>query len=352
LGQSIIFAENQSKIMKIIFKAIFTIATLFIFQSCEQPGVELKKIQFGGEAQGTYYAVTYYANDTLVDQQQIDSLLNDFDMSASIWVEESIISRINNNDPDVIPDEHFIDVFRQAKIVSEATNGAFDITIGPLVNAWGFGFKNKINVDQHVVDSLLPLVNFMAIDLVNGRIVKNNPNIHIDYNAIAQGYSVDLLGGLLHQNGIENYLVDIGGEVLARGNKPDGKLWIVGIEKPSEEMNSGRTLKATLEIKNKAIATSGNYRKFYEVDGIRYSHTIDPETGYPVKHSLLSATVMADSASIADAYATAFMVMGLEKTKLFLELHPELDAYFIYSGDQGKPETFATKKMLSMITEQ
>jgi thiamine biosynthesis lipoprotein len=338
--------------MKIIIKAIFTIATLFVLQSCEQQVVELKKIQFGGEAQGTYYAVTYYASDTLVKQHQVDSLLRDFDMSASIWVEESIISRINNNDPEVVPDDHFIDVFLQAKRVSEKTNGAFDITIGPLVNAWGFGFKNKIIVDQHVIDSLLPLVNFNAIGLADGKIVKNNPNIHIDYNAIAQGYSVDLAGGFLQQMGIDNYLVDIGGEVLARGNKPNGDLWIVGIEKPSEDMNSGRTLKATLKIKNKAIATSGNYRKYYEVDGIRYSHTIDPLSGYPVKHSLLSATVMADSASMADAYATAFMVMGLEKSKSFLDQNPDMEAYFIYSGKNGKPETFATRGMQLLITER
>jgi len=338
--------------IKKISYAILSLALLLTLLSCNQQPAELRKFQFGGEAQGTYYTVTYFAPKALVNQSQIDSLLDDFDRSASIWVEGSIISRINNNDPEVMPDTHFIDVFLQAKRVSEETNGAFDITIGPLVNAWGFGFKNKIDVDQHVVDSLLPLVNFNAVNMVNGKIVKNNPGIHIDYNAIAQGYSVDLTGGFLHQNGIDNYLVDIGGEVLARGNKPDGKQWIVGIEKPSEGMNSERILNATLEMKNKAIATSGNYRKFYEVDGVRYSHTIDPKTGYPVKHSMLSATVMADSASIADAYATAFMVMGLEKAKNFLDLHPEMEAYFIYSGKNGKLETFATKGMRSMITEQ
>jgi len=305
-----------------------------------------------GEAQGTYYTVTYFSHDTVVTQNQIDSLLRDFDLSASVWVEESIISRINNNDPDVMPDKHFTEVFKQAKRVSETTNGAFDITIGPLVNAWGFGFKNKINVDQQVVDSLLPLVNFKAVKLVNGKIEKDKPGIHIDYNAIAQGYSVDLVCGFLHHNGIKNCLVDIGGEVLAKGNKPEGKFWVVGIEKPSEEINSGRKLKATLKIKNKAIATSGNYRKFHELDGVRYSHTIDPKTGYPVKHSLLSATIMADSASIADAYATAFMVMGLEKAKQFLVKHPGMEAYFIYSGKNGNLETFATAGILSLITEQ
>lgn len=311
-----------------------------------------EKIQFFGEAQGTYYAVTYFAGETLVTQNQIDSLLADFDLSASTWVEESIISRINNNDPDVKPDKYFTDIFKQSQRVSLMTNGAFDITIGPLVNAWGFGFKNKMDMNQHIIDSLLPLVNYNAVRLIEDEIIKEYPNINIDYNAIAQGYSVDLLGGFLEKNGIENYLVDVGGEVLAKGTKPDDSLWVVGIERPSDEINSERKLEATIKITNTAIATSGNYRKFYKIDGVRYSHTIDPKTGYPVKHSLLSATVMADSTAIADAFATAFMVMGLEKAKLFLETHPGMEAYFIYSGANGQLETFATSKLQSKITEQ
>ncbi len=338
--------------MKVLSNIIFILVFMITFYSCSNKRFALQKIQFLGKAQGTYYAVTYFANDTLVKQKQIDSLLTDFDLSASVWVEESIISKINNNDQNVMPDKHFTDVFKQAKKVSEGTNGAFDITIAPLVNAWGFGFKNKINVDQHVVDSLLPLVDFKAVDLVNGKIVKGHPNIHIDYNAIAKGYSVDLLGGFLHENGINNYLVDIGGEVIGRGNKPDSSLWVVGIEKPSEKINSGRTIKATLKLTDKAIATSGNYRKFYEKDGVKYSHTIDPKTGFPVKHSLLSATVMADSTSIADAYATAFMVMGLEKTRTFLKNHPQVEVYLIYSDWDSKFQSWSTAGMSEMIEEQ
>jgi len=325
---------------------------LLTVYSCKQSAESFIKIQFGGEAQGTYYAVTYFAEDTLVTKKQIDSLLRNFDLSASIWVEESTISRINNNDPDVVPDRYFLDVFRQAKEVSENTGGAFDITVGPLVNAWGFGFKNKVDVDQHVVDSLLPLVDFNSVKLIDGKVIKTTPGIHIDFNAIAQGYSVDLLGGFLQQHGIDNYLVDIGGEVLARGNKPGDKLWVVGIEKPSESMNAQRTLNATLKLKNKAIATSGNYRKYYEVDGIRYSHTIDPKTGYPVKHSMLSATVMADSTAKADAYATAFMVMGVEKTKKYLDQHPEIEAYLIFSDKEGHLKSWQSKGLQGLIEGQ
>jgi thiamine biosynthesis lipoprotein len=320
------------------------------FLSCKNDKHPLK-IQYVGEAQGTYYAITYFARDTLVGQSEIDSLLDAFDRSASIWVRESIISKVNNNTPGVKLDDHFIEIFKQSKRIWKETNGAFDITVGSLVNAWGFGFKNKIPVTQGVVDSLLVLVNFAGIKLQNGGVIKDNPNIQIDYNAIAQGYSVDLVGGFLKSKGIDRYLIDIGGEVLARGNKPNGKHWIVGIEKPAEEASSARKLEAKIEIQDKAIATSGNYRKFYEENGIRYSHTIDPKTGYPAKHTLLSATIMSDSASIADAYATALMVMGLEDAKIFLQKKTDLEAFLIYSTVDGNYETWATKKLSGMIAE-
>jgi len=335
---------------KISLLMIFSLLALIFFSCIES--VPLKKIQFHGEAQGTYYAVTYFASDSSATQLQIDSLLKDFDLSASIWKENSIISKINRNESGVVLNQHFIDIFKRSQRVSEITGGAFDITVGPLVNAWGFGFKNKMNVTQQVVDSLLPLVNYRAVKLENGNFIKENPNIQIDFNAIAQGYSVDLIGGFLEKKGITNYLVDVGGEVLGKGIKPDGNQWTVGIEKPTENQDSDRQLKAVLNIKNKAIATSGNYRKFYEVDGIRFSHTIDPKTGYPVKHSLLSTTVLADSASIADAYATAFMVMGVEKTQEFLKVHPELEVYLIYSGETGELKTWRSTGIVKMIEEQ
>ncbi len=336
--------------MRSYFPTLLILFTLAFATSCtDEPSI--KKIQFVGEAQGTYYAITYFATDTLVFQSEIDSILEAFDLTASVWVHTSVISRINNNDHKVIPDDHFMEIFKQSKRIWKETNGAFDITVGALVNAWGFGFKAKIPVNQEVVDSLLKLVNFAGVRLEKGKIVKDNPDIQIDYNAIAQGYSVDLTGGFLLSKGISDYLIDIGGEVLAQGHKPDGSLWVIGIEKPAEEANSERILEATLGITNKAIATSGNYRKFYKENGIRYSHTIDPKTGFPVKHSLLSATVLADSASLADAYATALMVMGLEKGKRFLKNRPELEAFLIYSTADDKYQTWATEKLSKMIDE-
>lgn len=329
---------------------IFFIPVIIIF-AC-QPDRAPQKIQFIGEAQGTYYAVTYFAADTLISQSEIDSLLTAFDLSASVWVDQSVISRINRNEPGVAPDKHFTEIFKIAQRISEDTEGAFDITVGPLVNAWGFGFKNRQNMNQRIVDSLLPLVGYRKVTLSDGRIIKSDTAVQIDFNAIAQGYSVDLAGGFLESRGISNYLVDIGGEVLARGTKPGGSPWVVGIEKPAAEATSQRELRATIEISDRAVATSGNYRKYYEVDGIKYSHTIDPKTGYPVQHSLLSATVVSDSATIADAYATAFMVMGLEKAMEFLEKHPDMEVYFIYSDSAGNYQSHVTPNLKEQITEK
>ena len=320
--------------------------TLALFSSCNIN--QNAKVQISGEAQGTYYVVTYFAPDTLVSKRQIDSLLTAFDLSASTWVPESIITKFNEN-REVKYDKYFTDILKQSKRVCAETQGAFDITVGPLVNAWGFGFKNKIPVDEHIVDSLLKLVDFGSIKLEGDRIIKSNPDIQIDYNAIAQGYSVDVLSGFLQSRGIDNHLIDIGGEVYAKGNKPNGKLWVVGIEKPAENAEAARTLDNSLKIKNQAVATSGSYRKFYEEDGIKYSHTIDPKTGYPVRHSLLSATVVTDSTSLADAYATALMVMGPEAAKKFLGERPDIEAYLIYSLPDGSYETWATEKMRNRL---
>jgi len=333
-------------------KIVFPFVAIFLMLNACNKDSEVHKIQFQGEAQGTYYAMTYYASDTLVTQTQVDSLLNDFDQSASLWIENSLLTRINQNDPEVLPDQHLIDLFKQSRRISEATDGAFDITVGPLVKVWGFWFKEPIKVNQHIVDSLLPLVDYRGVNIVNGRIIKKNPAIQFDFNAIAQGYSVDVMGGFFERKGIKNYLIDIGGEVFGKGLKPDGDPWVVGIEKPSKEMDSERQLEATMSISNKAVATSGNYRKYYEVNGVRYSHTIDPKTGYPVNHTLLSATVVADSAAIADGYATAFMVMGVEKSRQFIETHPGLEAYFIYSDKDGNLKTWKSKGLEQLIDEQ
>ena len=308
-----------------------------------------KKISFSGMAQGTYYAVTYFDHLERDFQPQIDSLLEAFDMSVSMWEPASVISRINNGEEGVICDSIFINTYILARKVAVESNGAFDYTIGPLVNAWGFGFEDRQKVDQALVDSLLPLVDYHYVRLEEDRIIKEKDGIKFDFNAVAQGYSVDLVGDFLASKGLENYLIDIGGEVLAIGEKPGTGPWIVGIEKPTEDELSERRLEASIKLKDRAMATSGNYRKFYEEDGIRYSHTIDPETGYPVTHTLLSVSVIATDAGTADAWATAFMVMGLEKAKQFVESKNELEAFFIYSGEDSSLEIYATDGMKELL---
>jgi thiamine biosynthesis lipoprotein len=308
-----------------------------------------KKVMFRGQTQGTYYAVTYFDSKERDFQPQIDSILKAFDLSVSMWVPESIISRTNRGDSLALPDEWFVDIFNRSVEISKRTNGAFDFTIGPLVNAWGFGFKGKLKMDQAVVDSLRELVDYRTVRLEDGKIIKDKKNIQFDFNAIAQGYAVDVLGKFLASKGITDYLIDIGGEVLGKGSKPDGQSWIVGVENPATDSLSERTLNIKVRLNDHALATSGSYRKYYEENGIRYSHTIDPATGYPVRHSLLSVSVLAEDCATADGYATAFMVMGYEKAKEFLAGQSGLEAYFITDGGSGTFQTYATKGFEAII---
>ncbi len=320
-------------------KIVLFFILLTIFSFCDNNGEE-KKVKFQGLAEGTYYAITYFDKNGINYHKEIDSLLNKFESSASIYIPNSLISRINQNDTSVRADKILIDIFNKSIQISKQTNGAFDITVAPLVNAWGFGFTSRMKVDSNIIDSLLKFVNYKSVRLNRNKIIKDNPGTQLDLNAIAKGYSVDLVGKYLEIKGIKNYLVDIGGEVYAKGKKPDGELWKIGIEKPAKTMYDDRKVETIIHLKNKAVATSGSYRKYYEKNNVRYSHTIDPKTGYPVKHSLLSASVMADNCITADGYATAFMVMGLNKSKVFLSHHKALDAYFIYSDKKGKLKVY------------
>ncbi len=321
----------------------------FLFACAEQPS---EPIKLTGQAQGTYYAISYYDIQNQDYQFEIDSLLKDFDQSVSLWVPNSVISKVNNNDTSVVLDSYFLEIFKLSKSIAQDTDGAFDFTVGPLVRAWGFGFDENRNVDSLIIDSILHFVGHQKMSIDSGWLYKADDRIALDFNAIAQGYSVDMVGFFLESKGIENYLVDIGGEVKAIGTKPDGSKWKVGIEKPANSINDSRDLKAVIEIEDKCVATSGNYRKFYEENGIRYSHTIDPKTGYPARHSLLSVSVVADHASVADAYATAFMVMGLEKSKAYLNQTENLEAFFIYSDEDGNFKSYATNGFQSLITKQ
>jgi len=329
--------RNKIVTCKLVFWGIVVMS----LTSC-QGKKDLKVFKVSGTAQGTYYAITYCSDKNENLRPAMDSLFKYFDRSVSAYVPASILSRLNNNDSTVVADMIFETIFKKAMEVSVRSEGAFDITVGPLVNAWGFGFSQKAKVDQAMVDSLLQLVGYQKVQLINGKLIKADPRIRIDFDAIAQGYSSDWIAQFFEKRGIMNYLIDVGGEVLGHGTKPDGQMWSVAIEMPAKNSQDERKIQAILSLKDQAISTSGNYRKYYEENGVRYSHTIDPSNGYPVRHNLLSVSVLADDCITADAYATAFMVMGLEKAKRFLSNKRDIEAYFISDDQQGGFAIFYT----------
>jgi thiamine biosynthesis lipoprotein len=309
-------------------------------------------IKLAGTAQGTSYHITYESVTGENYKHAIDSLLADFDQSLSIYQPNSIISRFNRNDPDARADEKFKTVFRKSEEVNRKTDGAFDITVAPIVNALGFGNSDTLKVDSTVIDSLRAYVGMGRVKLQNDQLIKDDPNVKLDVNAIAQGFSVDLVAEFLQKNKIKNYLVEIGGEVRTRGKNEKGMTWRIGIDRPFEgNMLPGENLQAIVRLSNRSLATSGNYRRYYERDGVKYVHTINPKTGYPVVSNLLSATVVADDCITADAYATAFMVFGVERSKAFLSENSFLDALLIYSDEKGSFHVYSSPGLKKFIDE-
>lgn len=331
--------------------ALLVSATL---AACHSHPSHNEPVQLSGQTQGTYYSVTYYDSLQRNLQPQIDSLLHDFDLTASLWVDSSLLRRVNANLTDTL-NTKLADLLRLSLFINLYTDGAFDCRIGRLVQAWGFSFRQREDLDQGTLDSLLSAARAkVSIDIVNGYqlLRKENPSTELDFNAIAQGYASDLLAQYLESQGIDSYLVDIGGEVISHGVKSDGSPWRVGVERPAEDRYSEPVVQTAIAVHNQSVVTSGSYRKYYERDGIRYSHTIDPATGHPVTHSLLSATVVEDECWFADAMATAYMVMGLEKGKAFIAAHPDgpgtQSVYFIYDSC-GTLATYATPGFEKLI---
>ena len=288
-----------------------------------------RRINYSGITQGSYFSISYFDEKNRTFENEFDSIFNEVDNSVSLWNENSIIRKVNRNE-DVVVNQIFKDNFELARKASEVSDGAFDATIGPLVAAWGFHYKKELEMTPEMVDSIRQLVDYQKIRIVDNKVVKANPNMTLDFNAVAQGYTTDLICKFLEIKGIENYLVDVGGEIFAKGTKPNGEMWTIGIEKPAENFDSERAVQIKLKIKDKGIVTSGNYRKYIEKNGARYSHSIDPKTGYPVEHSLLSATVIAENASWADCLATVCMIIGKEKASQLIENQKDVEAYFIY----------------------
>lgn len=298
---------------------------------------------------GTVYHITYQSSKSL--QKDIEAELAKVDASLSPFNERSIITAVNEN-RDTVVNKMFSDVFALAMKISDSTNGAFDITVAPLVNAWGFGFKGGAMPSHHQVDSLKALVGYHKVSLTNGRVSKTDPRIMLDCSSIAKGYGCDVVAKFLSAKGIDNYMVEIGGEIVTRGISEKRLPWKIGVTKPTDDsLNVNQEIQTIINVTDKAMATSGNYRNFYYKNGRKYAHTIDPSTGYPVQHNILSSTVIADDCATADAYATAFMVMGLDKAKAILSRHPELMAYFILASDDGTNKVWFSPSMKDKIAK-
>lgn len=298
---------------------------------------------------GTVYNITYQYDKNLKDS--IETELKKVDGSLSPFNKQSVIAKVNRNE-NVKVDEMFTHVFNLAKKISAETNGAFDITVAPLVNAWGFGFKNDTQPTKHAIDSLKQLTGYEKVNLNGATVTKDDPRMMLDCSAIAKGYACDVVAAYLRKLGVENFMVEIGGEIVTQGINDKRLPWKIGVTKPVDDsLNTNQELQTVLNVTNKAMATSGNYRNFYYKDGKKYAHTIDPATGYPVQHNILSATVLADDCATADAYATAFMVMGLDKAKAVLNRHPELMVYFIYSDEKGRNAVWFSPTMRDKIIE-
>ena len=329
---------NKKKLIwQVPFLILLIVGTVVILK--KQPPFRTNE----GLVFGTVYKITYQHSDDL--HIDIKKALAEVDNALSPYNPNSIITRINQN-RDTTLNAHFTHVFTLAQRVSEETDGAFDITVAPMVNAWGFGFKHSIEISPEAIDSLKEVVGYQKIAIEGDKVKKTDERVMLDCSSIAKGYGVDIVARALDKKGVQHYMVDIGGEVVVKGKNPRMKTWRIGINKPVEDsLSINQELQTILEVSGIGMATSGNYRKFYYKDGKRYAHTIDPRLGQPVQHNILSATVVAADCTTADAYATAFMVMGLEKSMEFCNKHPELNAYFICDGEGDTYEIHYTPGM-------
>lgn len=357
--------------MKIIQLALLGALAACVGWACNQPA-ESSYVQLSGPAQGSTFSITYEPVADTSYVADIARLLTEVDASMSTYIDNSLISKWNAHEVGAAPfaiGPHMLSVYATSRAVHRATNGAFDPTVMPLVTYWGFHQRKAPEgpIDSVALDSVRALVDFnkvLVLETVHSSyepeklpadsafLLKTEQNIQLDFNAVAQGYTVDLLGEFLEAQGITNYMVEVGGEVRTKGHNSKGEPWSIGIDKPVESTAENRELHAVIAMENRSLATSGNYRKFYVRDGVKYAHTLNPRTGFPVQHSLLSATVLASTCAEADAYATAFMVLGTESAKAFLNEHPELEAYLIFADAEGNLQTWMSEGLEEKITER
>ncbi|MEF9931662.1 MAG: FAD:protein FMN transferase [Bacteroidales bacterium] len=333
----------MTKLTLFVFISL-SISTILCIYGCKSKPIENENyITIDGFAQGGTYHVVYKKPAKSVNiPDSLTLYFNNINKSVSGYDSLSLITRINNGE-NLDLDSIFIDIFNSSYKVYKESNGAFDVSAGPFFNLWGFGFKNKEHVSQEKIDSIMQFIGMDKLSIKEGKLIKTDKRMQVNFNAIAQGYTCDYIGNKLTKMGITNYLLEVGGEIYCKGVNALGKEWRVAIDKPLDgNFIPGENVEAILLLSNKGLVTSGNYRKFYIENGVKYSHTINPKTGYPVKHNLLSATVIAENATIADAYATYFMVVGLEKTKEILAATPNMDALLVY-GEQNNMKVYSTK---------
>ena len=327
----------MKKILSALFLVALIVGTVFILSGSKYYTNE-------GQIFGTTYHITYAGTNDL--DKEIRAELQRVDDALSMFNKQSVLSKFNRNEKYDVSNARFNDVVRLSLQLSRETDGAFDITVAPLVNEWGFGFKHRERITASKIDSLRAFVGYDKLFYEGNRLNKRDSRVTIDCGAVAKGYGVDCVARLLSSKGCTNYMVEIGGEVVVKGKNAKGKKWTIGINKPVDD--STKTVsqeQSILHVSDCGIATSGNYRNFYYVYGRKVSHTLDPKTGQPVQHSLLSATVLTPSCAKSDALATSFMVMGLDRAKAFLAKHKDVQAYFIFADGQGKYNVWMTEGM-------
>jgi thiamine biosynthesis lipoprotein len=312
-----------------------------------------RRITINGFAQGTTYQVTYYAGDSLVTKSQIDSILNKIDSSLSLYKPYSLINQFNASSTGIVVDDHFINVIKKSIFTFQATNGLFDITVQPLVQAWGFGaHKTDSLPDSIQINTIKKCVSSRLLKLEGKKLIKLKPCVSIDVNGIAQGYSVDVLASFLEAKGIKNYITELGGEIRVKGRKPGNERMKIGIESPGDDEFSTMLIQQVVETDSGAITTSGSYRKFYESNGKKITHIIDPRSGYPVQNELISVTVYARDAITADAFDNALMLMGLKNALKFVEGRKDIAAYFIFHKKSGGIADTASTRFYKLLKRQ
>ena len=337
-------------------RVLTVFSAFFWLFACTSPGGKSLQQTEKGMALGTTYSIIYEVpDDTVSYRREILAVFDTVNASMSTYLPDSDISRVNHGDTSVVVDDYFKEVFLKSKEVWRQTNGAFDPTVGALVNAWGFGPEKGLeHLDSTQVDSILRFTGLekVFIDSLN-RVVKAHPELFLDFNALAKGYCIDLIGRMFDSKGVENYLIEVGGEILCKGtNTSRVKNWVVAIDNPLQE-GEDRVLISRIRLKDKAMATSGNYRKYRvdEATGEKYVHTINPKTGYPFKNNVLSTSVLASTCMEADAYATAFMLMPLDSIRETLESLPDLEAYIISVAPNGDIQEFRTEGFDSLVVK-